>query len=253
MTNANDRNEGLDADAELLALFAQITSHRPLELARLLDARGDLASRRILVGATRNSADGYFLAAIRHHVYAGDTALHIAAAAYQSGTLRLLVEKGANVQARNRRGAEPIHYAADGSPGADYWDPVAQSDALRYLVEAGADPNAFDKSGVAPLHRAVRTRSALAVATLIENGAYPRLKNKRGSTPLHLAVQNTGRSNSGSDAAKEEQGQIIELLLDQGANPNDTDANGKTAALLVSSKWIGALLNASATSSETTS
>ena len=88
MTNANDPIDGLNADAELLALFDLITSHRPLELAHLLDSRVDLASRRIFVGATRNSADGYFLAAIRHHVYAGDTAPHIAAAAYHSGTLR---------------------------------------------------------------------------------------------------------------------------------------------------------------------
>ena len=132
---------------------------------------------------------------------------------------------------RNRRGAEPLHYATDGSPaGAQYWDPVAQAEVTTYLIAAGADPNALDKSGVAPIHRAVRTRSSEAVSALIENGADPRLMNKSGSTPLHLTVQNTGRSDSGSDAAKEGQGRIIALLLEHGASPTDTDANGKTVA-----------------------
>src|SRR5438477_13191311 len=104
-----------------------------------------------------------------------------------------------------------------------------------YLVEAGADPNALDKSGVAALHRAVRTRSSEAVLALIEHGADPRLMNKSGSTPLHLAVQNTGRSDSGSDAAKEEQRRVIAVLLEHGASPTDQDAHGKNVAAAASS------------------
>jgi ankyrin repeat protein len=176
-------------------------------------------------------------------VYAGDTALNVAAAAHQRGTAESLIGRGANVRARNRRGAEPLHYAADGSPGSEYWDPVKQAELIAYLVAAGADSNALDKSGVAPLHRAVRTRSLAAVNALVTNGADPRLVNKSGSTPLHLAVQNTGRSDSGSDAAKEGQGRIIALLLEHGARPTDTDAKGKTVAAAASSDWIRDLLD----------
>jgi hypothetical protein len=61
----------------------------------------------------------------------------------------------------------------------------------------------------------VRNRSSVAVEALIDNGADPRLTNKSGSTPLHLAVQTTGKSGSGSDAAKEEQHPIILMLLDR--------------------------------------
>ena len=104
------------------------------------------------------------------------------------------------------------------------------------------DPAVTDKSGVAPLHRAVRTRSSAAVSALIEAGADPRLMNTRGSTPLHLAVQNTGRSDSGSEAAKDEQGRIVALLLGHGASPTDVDANGKTVAAAASSDWIRDLL-----------
>lgn len=194
------------------------------------------------VGASRNGPDGYFLVAIRHWVYRGDTALHLAAAAYQPEIAALLLARGADVRARNRRGAEPLHYAADGSPGAAWWDPDGQRQVVELLIQAGADPNALDKSGVAPLHRAVRTRSSETVRALIDNGADPRLENKSGSTPLHLAVQNTGRSNSGSDAAKEEQRRVIDVLLERGARPTDTDANGKTVAAAASSDWIRELL-----------
>ena len=79
---------------------------------------------------------------------------------------------------------------------------------------------------------------------LIEHGADPRATSKRGSTPLHLAVQNTGRSNSGSDASHDEQARIITMLLRAGARPTDTDAKGKTVADAAASDWIRAQLDA---------
>jgi ankyrin repeat protein len=243
VAKAGGRRDGPDDDGALLALFGAITSRDSRDIARRLDSSPDLVSRPIRIGASRRGPDGYFLVPIRHYVYAGDTALHVAAAAHQRETAELLVGKGADVRARNRRGAEPLHYAADGSAGAEYWDPVAQSEVVTFLVAAGADPNALDKSRVGPLHRAVRTRSSGAVSALIENGADPRLMNKSGSTPLHLAVQNTGRSDSGSDAAREGQSRIIALLLEHGASPSDTDVNGKTVAAAASSDWIRNLLD----------
>ncbi len=191
---------GLDdgsADTALLALFRAISSRDDLEISRLLESSDGLATRPIRVAASRQEADTYFLTPIRHYVYAGDTALHVAAAAYQRDLAESLVADGAGTRARNRRGAEPLHYAADGGPEADNWDPVRQRAVIEYLIAAGADPNALDNSGVAPLHRAVRTRCSAAVSALIENGADPRLMNKGGSTPLHLAVQTTGREQFG--------------------------------------------------------
>jgi hypothetical protein len=66
-----------------------------------------------------------------------------------------------------------------------------------------------------------------------------------GSTPLHLAVQNTGKSNSGSEVAKDEQRRIITFLLAHGASSGDLDAKGKTVAAAASSEWIRALLDGS--------
>ena len=219
----------------LLAFFRAIASRDHLRIERWVNEAPGVATHSIGIGASRQDPDTYFLHSIHHYAYAGDTALHIAAAAHQRELAGSLVALGADIRARNRRGAEPLHYAADGHPSAASWDPEEQRRIITYLIEEGADPDAMDKSGVAPLHRAVRTRSSHAVRALIEGGANPRLMNKSGSTPLHLAVQNTGKSNSGSEEAKDEQRRIIASLLEQGASPADVDANDKTVASAASS------------------
>jgi hypothetical protein len=179
---------------------------------RLLAASRALAGARVAQGATRQMAKDYYLDPIGHYVYAGDTALHVAAAAYRCEIARKLIASGADVRARNRRGAEPLHYAADGAPGAPTWNPDAQATTIAILITAGADPNAADSSGVMPLHRAVRTRCAAAVSALLAGGADALAKNKRGSSPIRLAMQNTGRGGSGSPEAKAQQVEIVRLL-----------------------------------------
>ena len=129
----------------------------------LLAANPELATARVKVGATREQAKDYFFDEIGHYIYAGDTALHVAAAAHAPGLVSKLTEAGADVGASNRRGAQPLHYAVDGGPNGPHWDPVAQSDTIGRLLDAGADPNVTDKGGTTPLHRAIRNRSAAAV------------------------------------------------------------------------------------------
>lgn len=161
----------------------------------------------------RETATEYrYLSVIEHHCYATDTALHIAAGAHNADIVGALIAAGASVDARNRRGAQSLHYAADGLPHNPVWDGERQKATVTVLLRAGADPNAFDKDGVAPLHRAVRTRCAEAVHALLIGGADPRLVSGRGSSPMDLAVRTTGRGGSGTDIAKEQQSRIIELL-----------------------------------------
>jgi len=99
-----------------------------------------------------------------------------------------------------------------GGPGAPTWNPARQRAIIRYLVGAGADPNAPASGGVTPLHRAVRNRCSAAVDALLSAGADPRLANDHGSTAWHLAHGTTGKSGSGSPAAKAELQIIVELL-----------------------------------------
>ena len=201
------------------AFFRAIARGDETKALRLLRASPGLASQALTVGASRADSTSHFLRSIERHVYAGDTALHVAAAGYRVAIARELVALGAHPSARNRLGAEPLHYAAVGRPGSPSWNPDAQASTIEYLISAGANPNATDKNGVTPLHRAVRTRSAAAVRALLEQGADARAKNRSGSTPLHLAVLNTGRGGTGGAEAKEQQAEIIRLLEKQRAKP----------------------------------
>jgi ankyrin repeat protein len=226
----------------LQALIRAIASRDRRTISRLLADSPSLARMALRVGASRDDERTYYLEEIAHYAYAGDTLLHIAAAAYLRDIAEELVSGGANVGARNRRGAEPLHYAADGTPGSPWWNPEAQHAIVEFLIGAGADPNAEDNTGVTPLHRAVRARCTPAVRALLSNGADALRKNKRGSTPLHLAVQNTGRGGTGSAASREEQAEIIRLLLSQGARPSDRNSAGRPVKDCVKAEWIQALL-----------
>jgi ankyrin repeat protein len=219
-------------NASLRALYSAIASGDETQASRLLRASPAVATEAVTSGATRASSNGYFLAAIEHYIYAGDTALHIAAAAYRLGIARKLVSLGANPSARNRLGAEPLHYASVGGPGSRHWNPEAQAACIEYLIAAGANPNAADKMGATPLHRAVRTRCAEAVQALLTLGADARARNRNGSTPLHLAVYNTGRGGSGGAEAKQQQDEIVRLLIKYGAKATDTDARGRSSDLI---------------------
>jgi ankyrin repeat protein len=197
-------------DDALIELMRTIALHDRAAAAALIDGNEALASARLGAGATRQQAVDFFFTEINHYVYRGDTAVHVAAAASEPAIIRALVERGAPVDATNRRGAQPLHYAVDGTgPAAE---PDAQRETVSVLIGLGADPNATDKNGTTPLLRAIRNRNATAVEALLDRGADFRATNKRGSTAFQLASWTTGKSGSGSAYAKAQQEQILRLL-----------------------------------------
>jgi ankyrin repeat protein len=204
--------------SDLLEFFRLVVSGEIDDVSHRLAAHPVLATLALEKGATRLGGSDFFFTEIAHYAYAGDTALHLAAAAFNRPVASLVVAHGADCHARNRRGAQPLHYAAD----TNHRGPAAQAETIAYLLSIGADPNALDKSGVAPLHRAVRTRSLSAVRALLDGGADPVALNRSGSTPLHLALQDTGRGGSGSPEARQQQAVIVSLLLEHGASLPDT-------------------------------
>ncbi len=226
------------AKSVFLDFVRQVVTGDVDEVSRRLAARPSLATFSSDVGATRQDPSTFLFSEIAHYLYAGDTALHMAAATFRRPVAELLVAHGADCRARNRRGAEPLHYAAD----ANHRDPTAQAEVIEYLLSVGADPDARNGDGVTPLHRAVRTRSLPAVRALLDGGANPRAPNKAGSTPLHLAVQTTGRGGSGSQHARQQQAGIIELLLQRGAVPTDRDGRGRQVDQAATSEWVRTLL-----------
>jgi hypothetical protein len=207
----------MDADTSeqsLRSLVDAIVDNDDALFSRLIANSSALATASFSQGATRQgpSPNPCFLKEIGHYIYSGDTALHFAAAAYRPKMAAKLIQAGANVGAKNRRGGEPLHAAAFGIPGSPRWDPAAQMATITFLIEAGADPNAQNMDGATPLHRAVRTRCAGAVRALLDHGADPAIRNKNGSMAVQLALHTTGRGGSGTPKARAQQQEILLLL-----------------------------------------
>jgi hypothetical protein len=185
---------------------------------------------------------------IVHWIYAGNTALHLAAAGHRLELVQLLLAAGADPNsAANHRQSRPLHYAADGQVNDPNWIAQRQARTIECLLDAGAEINAQDKNGATPLHRAVRTRCATAVKFLLERGSDARLRNKPGSTPFHLAVQDTGRGGTGMETARAAQRQIIREFLSFGLNPALEDSKGKSVFDCAKSGWIKIMLAGNST------
>ena len=95
------------SDALLMKLVRTIVTGDHAAVLNLLASGPSLAKAHFEQGATRQTAATYHIDEIGHYVYSGDTALHLAAAAYRHEIAKTLITMGANVRAKNRRGAEP--------------------------------------------------------------------------------------------------------------------------------------------------
>ncbi len=143
--------------------------------------RGQLVSVAILLGRGADlhakSGDGY-------------TALHLASRSASSPegleTVRLLLDRGAEIDIRNDFGETPLFGSVD-----SYVDGYPAATAL--LLERGADITARDNEESSTLHRAASSPKSLpaVVELLLENGADARDENNQGQTPLDLAKRHS--------------------------------------------------------------
>lgn len=105
-------------------------------------------------------------ASIRAHSPDGWTALHLAAFFGHRDLAALLLDHGADVNARSKserfaRANTPLHAAAANR----------QVEVAALLLERGADVNARDGSGFTPLALAANSKSDLLMLLLLEKGA----------------------------------------------------------------------------------
>ena len=109
----------------------------------------------------------------------GETALMLAARSDARDTAALLLDRGADIEAKNNNGETPLHYAA--------WNNARDTAAL--LLDRGADIEAKNNDGNNPLHYAALKNARDTAALLLDRGADIEAKNNDGETPLHRAVQ----------------------------------------------------------------
>lgn len=141
------------------------------------------------------------------------TALMYAAYGASVDVLRLLLERGADVHAREGEDPEmarrrtALHHAVLGGQPA----------AAALLLDAGADPNVLDSHGETPLNRALECGNAGLVRLLLENGASVRLRprTRKYRPPLCAAAEGS-------------RPEMLRLLLGAGAEVTAVDSLKRT-------------------------
>lgn len=208
-----------DTDKQGTAALIQAASHNDLAaIDNLLKA-----------GVDPNSANDY-----------GATALYAAAASADPAVTAKLLAAGANPNPRLQEGETPLMEAALRGNLA----------TVKALLAGGADPNLQEQSGgQTALMWAVSQRHAAVVDELIKNKADVNLASKSGSTPLMFAAQgdlkatrlllaagalpNIQHPDHGQTAlivaSTMGNTEIVEALLEKGADPNIRDGNSFTA------------------------
>jgi ankyrin repeat protein len=119
-------------------------------------------------------------AAIGERTPEGFTSLGLAAFLGGPGTVRVLLEHGADADddADNPFGVRPVHAA---SAAHDH-------ETMKLLLEAGADPNQRQRGGFVPLHEAAHTDDVEMARLLLEHGADPALTADDGRDARRIAA-----------------------------------------------------------------
>ncbi|KAM6451271.1 ankyrin repeat and SOCS box protein 10 isoform 2-T2 [Liasis olivaceus] len=116
-----------------------------------------------------------------------DTPLHVAARLGLVEHVRLFLNYGADLEAKNAEGQTPLIAACTLAHSAqaadDYYD------VCRQLVQAGARVNAADRDRQRPLHQACKSANHRVVALLLARGANVNIMSYSGNTGLHNALQ----------------------------------------------------------------
>ena len=151
--------------------------------------------------------------------------------------VKMLLDKGADVNAANKNGSTALMWAAwkghadvvkllkaygaeEGLPAAAM---LGDKTKAQRLLEAGSDVDVKSQDGLTPLMGAVKMGHADVVKLLLDKGANVNATNQMDGTPLMVASE-MGHAD------------VVKLLLDRGASVNAQDKHGWSALMMASGK-----------------
>lgn len=193
----------IDQGAEFRTELAAETAPRPVDpkVAAVLSAvrSGDRGTLEKLIAADP--------AMVTSKDPAGSTPLHHAAGFGTLETLTLLLDHGADINARNRRSSTPLHWA------------VHDEAKVRLLLSRGAAVNATQVEGRTAVYQAAVLGGGNAVLRLLlEHGGNPSTPILNGQTPLSVAAARGDTEAMG-------------LLIEKGADVDAKNGAGNTALM----------------------
>ncbi len=127
----------------------------------------------------------------------GKNLLTLFCSAWAYTIVEVLLEEGAGVNAQDKGGITPLHYAAN----------HGHIKIVKLLLKNEANVNLQDKNGTTPLHSATNHGYIKIVKLLLKNEANVNAQNEGGITPLHYAA-NCGHI------------KMVKLLQNYGTNPS---------------------------------
>jgi ankyrin repeat protein len=150
---------------------------------------------------------------VNHRDNSGYTLIHKAAEKLNIKKCKILIAKGADVNAASNDGTSPL-IAALKHPRRG----SSLANKLLQLLALGASVNHCDSLGNTPLHYAVLNANPEVYEKILKKGGKLNITNNNGETPLYVAV-NRGRSKA------------VIFLLKQNADPNIGTGSGDTPLL----------------------
>ncbi len=176
------------------ALCAAVSDGQFAEVGRLVQSGADLEARS------------------NHPLTEGMTILQLAVwHKWDIEAIELLLDLGADVESRDRRGNSPLIYAAEARP-------AIRLPVVRLLLDAGADVKPHGAIGMTALMHASMNDIPVAVDVLLDAGANVYAADKTGWTALmHATRRNRGHKG------------VVTSLIAAGSNVNAVHGRGGTA------------------------
>ena len=129
--------------------------------------------------------------------------------------IKLLVDKGADINAKDRFGNVPLHFAINNE---------CSKEKVKLLLELGGNISALNHDHKTPLLLALEKRSPLASVLISSVTKIEDAKDRNGSTPLHSAIMN--------DCSEEH----VQLLMKLGGDINALNYDHKTPLMIALEK-----------------